>query len=230
MLNIFAEEIWTVDGPTITSFGFEFPTRMIVIRLCGGAIFVWSPIMLSQELRVAIDGLGPVRYIVAPNTQHHQFLEEWNQSYPEATLHAVPELRAKLPKLCWGDDLGDSPAAEWSNDIDQVIVRGNLITTEVVFYHRHSQTVIFTDLIQHFEDGWFKGWRSIIAKFDLMTAPEPSVPRKYQVAFRNRSIARSALQRILSWPAEAVLAAHAAPIRRGGRDAIAKAFDWLLHA
>ena len=229
MLQRFAEEIWIVDGPTVTNLAFDFPTRMVVIRLSNGAIFIWSPITLSGELRIAVDRLGPVRHIVAPNTLHHLFLEEWHRAFPEATLHAVPELRAKRPKLGWGSDLGDSPAAEWSNDIDQVVIRGNRITTEVVFFHRRSRTAIFTDLIQQFDAGWFKGWRGVVAKLDLMTAPEPTVPRKYRMAFRDRSKARKALQQIMAWPAEAVLAAHVTPIRHGGRKAIAHAFDWLLH-
>src|SRR5690606_9416418 len=70
-------------------------------------------------------------------------LEEWHRAYPEATLHAVPELRAKRQKLSWGSNLSDTPAAEWSNDIDQVVIRGNRITTEVVFFHRRSRTAIF---------------------------------------------------------------------------------------
>jgi hypothetical protein len=230
MLQRFAEEIWTTDGPTVTNFAFDFPTRMTVIRLSDGALFIWSPIGLSHELRIAVDRLGPVRHIVAPNTLHHLFLEEWHRAYPEATLHAVPELRAKRPKLSWGSDLCDTPAEEWSNDIDQVVIRGNRITTEVVFFHRHSRTAIFTDLIQQFDAGWFKGWRSVVAKLDLMTTPEPTVPRKYRMAFRDRSMARKALEQIMAWPTEAVLAAHATPIRRGGRDAITHAFDWLLHA
>lgn len=230
MLQCFAEEIWTIDGPTVTNLAFDFPTRMIVIRLSDGAIFVWSPIALSHELRVAVDRLGPVRHIVAPNTLHHLFIEEWYRAYPEATLHAVPELRAKRPKLSWGSDLGDRPAAEWSNDMDQVVIRGNRITTEVVFFHRRSRTAIFTDLIQQFDAGWFKGWRGVVAKLDLMTTPEPTVPRKYRMAFRDRSMARKALQQVMAWPTEAVLAAHANPIRHGGRDVIAHAFNWLLHA
>lgn len=229
MLQRFAEEIWTTDGPIVTNLGFDFPTRMIVIRLSDGALFIWSPVMLAPELRIAVDQLGPVRHIVAPNTLHHLFIGDWHRAYPAATLHAVPELRAQHPKLSWGSDLGDKPAAEWSNDIDQVVIRGNRITTEVVFFHRHSRTAIFTDLIQQFDPGWFKGWRALVAKLDLMITPKPTVPRKYRMAFRDRNAARKALQQIMAWPTEAVLAAHATPIRHDGRNAIAYAFQWLLH-
>ena len=228
MLQCFADEIWTADGPIISVLGFRFPTRMIVIRLSDGGLFIWAPIALSGELQSAVDQLGPVRHIVAPNHLHDLFIAEWHRAYPEAELHAAPRLRSKHPEWKWGSDLGDTPASEWANDIDQVVVRGVLVTTEVVFFHRRSRTVIFTDLIQQFEPGWFKGWRGLFAKLDKMTAPRPTVLVKYRMAFYDRSIARNAVEQILSWPSEAVLAAHAPPITQGGRAAVAHAFEWLL--
>lgn len=228
MLQPFAEEIWTVDGPIISVVGFPFPTRMIVIRLSDGGLFIWSPVALSEALRSAVDQLGPVRHIVAPNHLHDLFIAEWQRAYPEAELHAAPRLRRRHPELKWGDDLGDTPAPEWAKDLDQVMVRGVLVTTEVVFFHRRSRTVIFTDLIQQFEPGWFNGWRGLIAKLDKMTSPRPTVLVKYRIAFHDRSIARRAVQQILAWPSEGLLAAHAPPIKHGGRAAIAQAFSWLL--
>jgi hypothetical protein len=71
MLRRFAEEIWTAEGPCISVAGFDYPTRMVVIRLSDGALFIWSPTALSHDLRSAVDLLGPVRHIVAPNTLHH---------------------------------------------------------------------------------------------------------------------------------------------------------------
>jgi hypothetical protein len=118
---------------------------------------------------------------------------------------------------------------DWSGDIDQVVVRGNRITTEVVFFHRKSRTVIFTDLIQHFDAGWFTGWRALVARLDLLTAPEPTVPRKFRIAFFDRGVARAALHQILAWPAEKVIMAHATPIERDGRAFIARSFKWLIH-
>lgn len=228
MLQRFGEEIWAANGPTVSVAGFDYPTRMIVIRLSDGALFLWSPKAFSSGLQRAVDRLGPVRHIVAPNTLHHAFIGDWQKAYPDAKSYAVPQLRAKRPDLKWDSDLDDTPAAAWSKDIDQVVVRGNRITTEVVFFHRHSRTAIFTDLIQHFEPEWFKGWRAVVARLDLLTAPQPTVPRKFRVTFYDRSLARNALQRIMAWPTEAVLAAHSEPIPHDGRDAIAHAFEWLL--
>ena len=227
MLLRFDEEIWIADGPIARVAGFRYPTRMIIIRLTSGALFIWSPIALSDALRAAVDRLGPVAHIVAPNALHHRSVGAWRAAYPDAICHAAPGLRARQQDL-FDCDLDDRPAADWSGEIDQVVVQGNRITTEVVFFHRRSRTMIFTDLIQHFEPGWFTGWRALVARLDLMTAPEPTVPRKFRIAFVDRDAARAALHRILAWPAEKLLMAHARPITKDGRAHVVRVFQWLL--
>lgn len=227
MLTPFGEDIWLADGPETAVAGFHYPTRMAIIRLEGGALFLWSPTQLSDELRAAVDALGEVRYLIAPNSLHHLFLAQWRSAYPAARLYAAPGLRQRRKDLSFDDDLGDAAPAEWSGQIDQVPVRGNLITTEVVFFHRKSGTAIFTDLIQHFGPTWFTGWRALIARLDLMTASEPQVPRKFRNAFVGRRAARAALQQILAWPARRVLMAHAPPVETDGQAFIARTFRWL---
>lgn len=201
---------------------------MVVIRLSSGALFVWSPIALSDALRMAMDAIGPVRYVVAPNALHHLFIGEWQQAYPGARIYAARGLRKRRQDIVFDDDLEETPPADWSSEIDQVVVHGNLITTEVVFFHRKSRTVIFADLIQQFDTRWFTGWRAMVARLDLLTAPTPAVPRKFQMTFINRRVARDALQRILAWPIEKILMAHAAPVIEDGHAVVTRAFKWLL--
>jgi hypothetical protein len=228
MLQPFGEEIWLADGPVTDVGGFRYPTRMAVIRLAGGALFIWSPVALGDDLKAAVDALGTVRYVIAPNALHHLFLGEWQRAYPGALLYAPPGLRARRKDIAFGGDLGDTPAPQWAADIDQVLVHGNLITTEAVFFHRQSRTAIFTDLIQHFSPAWFGGWRAVVARLDLMAAPAPAVPRKFRFAFVNRRAARAALRRIRAWPAQKVVMAHATPVEADGAAFIARSFRWLL--
>ena len=228
MLQPFGEEIWIASGPIASVAGFRFPTRMAVIRLSDGALFVWSPTALTDALKTAVDALGEVRHIVAPSTLHDLFLGDWRIAYPQAEMLAPPGLRGRRRDLAFDGDLEDSSVHGWSTEIDHVPVHGSVITTEVVFFHHRSRTAIFTDLIQHFEPGWFSGWRAVVARLDLMTAPEPEVPRKFRQSFVNRGAAREALRRILAWPTEKVLMAHAPPVEAGGRAFVAKRFRWLL--
>ena len=227
MLQPFGEGIWLADGPPAHVAGFAYPTRMAVIRLAGGGLFIWSPVALTDALRTAVEVLGDVHHIVAPNALHDLHLTEWRKAYPEARLHAPPALRARRRDLDFTDDLGDAPTPDWAADIEQGLVRGNAITTEAVFFHRSSRTVLFTDLIQHFEPGWFRGWRALVARLDLMTAPEPEVPRKFRAAFTDRAAARASVRRILEWPAEKVVMAHAPPVQADGQVFLRKRFQWL---
>lgn len=227
MLQQFGYDIWTADGPCVSTGGFQYPTRMAVIRLSDSSLFIWSPIALSDSLRAEVDSLGGVRHIVAPNSLHHLFLEDWRRAYPSAKLYAPPGLRAKRKDIDFDADLGNAPVAEWADDIDQVLMRGNLITTEVAFFHRRSDTVLFTDLVQQFPANWFSGWRASVARLDLMMGREPAVPRKFRMTFINRPAARASLEHALSWPVEKVLIAHGEPITRDGRAFIARAFRWL---
>jgi hypothetical protein len=227
MLKPFGPEIWIADGSMISVAGFRYGTRAAVIRLSDGGLFIWSPIKLTAELRHEVDALGDVRHLVPPNSLHHMFLDDWRFAYPNAKIYAPPGLRKKRKDVKFDDDLTDHPAAAWADDLDQVVISGNLITTEVVFFHRKSATVLFTDFIQQFPPGWFSGWREAVARMDLMVGEEPAVPRKVRNTFFNRRVARAALARILEWPAEQVLMAHGAPVERDGRAFIARAFEWL---
>jgi hypothetical protein len=228
MLQQFGPEIWIASGSTTVVAGFEYPTRMVVIRLSDGALFVWSPIELTETLRIEVKALGPVAHLVAPNALHYLFIGEWHRAYPDATMYAAPGLRARRPDIPFDIILGDAVPPAWATDIDQVVVRGNRITTEVVFFHRASRTAIFTDLLQQFDAGWFSGWRGLIARLDLLTTPVPTVPRKFRLAFTDRGLARQALHRILAWRTEKVLMAHGAPIDKDGHAVVAQAFNWLL--
>lgn len=227
MLQPFAPELWIADGAVADVAGFRYPTRMAVIRLADGGLALWSPTQMTEGLRAAVTALGPVRHLIAPNSLHHLYLAPWKAAFPDAVLHAAPGLRERRRDLAFDADLADAPHPDWAGQLDQVAVRGNAITSEVVFFHRTSGTVLFTDLIQQFRPGWFSGWRALVARLDRMTGSEPEVPNKFRLAFTDRRAARAALDRIRAWPAERVLMAHGEPVTEGGAAFIARAFAWL---
>ncbi len=76
MLQELSDNVWLVDGPVTDVVGFRYPTRMAVIRLADGGLFVWSPVALSEPLRAAVDALGEVHHLIAPNASHHLLLQK----------------------------------------------------------------------------------------------------------------------------------------------------------
>ncbi len=226
-LQPFGDGLWIADGPCVSVLGFDYPTRMAVIALPGGGLLLWSPIACTPALRAEIDALGPVRHILSPNHLHHLFLAEWFEAYPDAARHAPKGLREKRRDLDFTHDLGTAPYPDWHGVLDQQPIRGNRITTEWVFHHRPSRTTLFCDLLQQFPDSAFTGWRRIVARLDKMIGAEPSVPRKFRLAFVDRAAARADIAQTLAWPTERVLMAHGTPVTAKGQALLHRAFGWL---
>jgi len=66
MLRQLAQDLRVTERPQ-RAFGIEIGTRMTVVRLADGTLFVHSPVALDRATRLALDALGPVRHVVAPN-------------------------------------------------------------------------------------------------------------------------------------------------------------------
>ncbi len=211
----------------VAALGFHYPTRMAVARLADGGLFVWSPVALTAAVRRAIDALGPVAHLVAPNHLHHVFLTDWVQAYPEAQLWAPPGLARKRGDLTFDGELAGPTDAPWADDLEQGTVPGNRITTEVFFFHRPSKTVLVADLVQQLPPEFYAGWRAKVARLDLMTAEDPTVPRKFRMMFSDKTAARQAVDQILAWPCEQVAFAHGPLVFAHGQTVLTRAFDWL---
>ena len=154
------------------------------------------------------------------------FLADWMQAYPDAIAHGAPGLAEKRGDIRFHAILGDTALPDWCDEIDQVLL-DNRITPEIVFFHRPSRTVLFTDLLQQMPRDYYSGWRRVVARLDLMTGRQASVPRKFRLGFANRKAARAAIGRILAWPLEQVVMAHGIPVRENASAVLRRAFAWL---
>lgn len=71
-----APEVWVVDGPVVSFYGFRFPTRMTVCRLPSKKLWIHSPVSLTPALKTALAERGEVTHIIAPNTIHYWYMAE----------------------------------------------------------------------------------------------------------------------------------------------------------
>lgn len=227
MLTEVDRDIWIADGPSVPFLGVPYPTRMTVVRLAHGNLWVCSPIQLDDRLRAAIHALGPVRHLVSPNKLHHLHLREWACIWPDARLYASPGLARRRRDLSFHAELGDEPDPAWVADIDQVIFRGSFVMDEVVFLHRASQTAIFTDLVQRFDPTTLRGWRRAMMTWDGLVGPHGSTPREWRLSFWNRAAARRAKAKVLGWNPRRAIIAHGAWIQDDTREVLARALGWI---
>ena len=99
MLERLGPELWVADGGNVSFFGYAYPTRMAMVRLESGDLWVWSPIALDAALEAEVRALGPVRQLVSPNKLHHLFLAAWHDRFPEAKLWGTASTIARSAHL-----------------------------------------------------------------------------------------------------------------------------------
>jgi hypothetical protein len=227
MLTKIDRDIWIADGPHVSFYGFPYPTRMTIVRLRGGGLWICSPIPTSAVSADEISRLGPVQHLVSPNKIHHLFLVEWKAAWPEAKLWAPPGLARRRPDLSFDGELGDEPAAAWAGEIDQVIFHGSFAVEEVVFFHHASRTAVVTDLVQRFEASTLPWWCRPIMRLEGLVGPEGSTPREWRLSFWKRDAARAARRKTLGWNPERVIIAHGECIQSHGRAVLERALSWL---
>jgi hypothetical protein len=225
MLRALAPDLWVAERP-LRFLGTPLGTRMTVVRLPSNKLWIHSPVKRDPELAERIPALGVPAFLVAPNRFHHLFVREWQAAHPEAALFVAPGLPAKRKDLSIMAVLTRETPPAWSEALDQVLFEGFPLLNEVVFFHRPTRTLVASDLA--FNVGPTSPLSTRVA-FRLAGAyGRLSTTVFERVLIRDRAACRRSLERILAWPIERVIVAHGEVLERGGRAALAQAYDWLL--
>lgn len=154
-----APNLWLFEGETVPFLGVPFPTRMTVVRLRSGDLWVHSPVRGTAQRFAAVEALGEIRHLVAPNQIHHLFLADWRARYPEATCHGTRALLDKRSDIAFDAALDDRGPLPWDGEIDTLLFRGSAVMEEAVSFHRASRTLIVADLIENFAPATLNGWQ-----------------------------------------------------------------------
>ncbi|WP_417559718.1 DUF4336 domain-containing protein [Marinomonas sp.] len=228
MLQQIGDNIWIHDGATVSWYTMPYTTRMTVIRLNSGEIWIHSPAKISDELISEVNALGKVSYLVSPNKIHHLFMQEWMQQYPEAKSYAPPGLEEKRPDLHFDRALKDASEPEWQEQIEQLIFKGSKVMEEVIFFHRESKTLIVTDLIENFHPDHFKGIKKLLAQMTGIISPNGKMPIDWRMTFIGRKeAARDCLQTMINWQPDKIILAHGEWIQKNAVSFLKKSFHWL---
>lgn len=202
--------------------GLDLGGRMTAVRLPDGGLWLHSPVRFSPEARAAVDALGPVRFLVAPNLMHHLYVQDWAAAYPDAKVAAPAALRRKRPDLRIDLELGDTAEASWAGVLDQVFVQGMPKVDELLFFHRPSQTLFVTDLAfnVHRTGSWFTRMYLKLSGAWQRLAPTMLV----RSVIKDREAVRASLARAQAWDVERVVVCHGDVVEQGGREAVRNAF------
>lgn len=230
-LKSVAPDVWIVDGPEVRFYRMAFPTRMVVVRLTNGELWLHSPVFHTQWLARDLEVQGPVRHLVAPNWIHYAGIPGWQAACPGALTWAAPGVQERAAKMGvkvrWDRELGETPPGDWAGQIEQLVVHGSRVHQEVVFFHRASRTLILTDLIENFEPDRVGFWQRPLLRMAGVMDPDGRAPADMRRSFRRgRRNLRAAVERMIGWAPERVILAHGRWYDRDGVGELRRAFRW----
>jgi len=233
VLKPVAEGVWIVDSGPLRAAGMPLPVRMTVIRLGDGGMWLHSPTRHLEALRRSIEGLGPIRHLVAPNVAHWSFVKDWQLNCPDAVTWAAPNLRrrrqVRKAELRLDRDLSEASPPEWAGEIDQVVVPGGAGFREVDFFHRSSRTLVLTDLVLNLEPEKVPALMRPLGTLLGIRAPngKAALYLRLIILARRRDAAQAA-SRMVAWGPERVIFTHGAWFERDGTAALRRSLSWLL--
>ena len=224
-----AHEIWIFNGNPVQFLGLPFSTRMTLVRLSNGELWVHSPIKLSDTIKEQIDTLGQVKYLIAPNHLHHLFLPEWIAAYPNAEVYGTNEVIKKRNDITFDASFNEQQDWPWRADIEQEMFTGSPLMEECVFYHKGSNTLIVTDLVENFSGRNFNYWQRVVAKGVGILAPNGKMPLDWRLSFMfGKTDARKHIKRVLAWEPELLIMCHGQILTENTGKFLARSFDWLI--
>ncbi len=223
-LASFAGGVWVGTAP-VSFIGLRLTTTMTVLRLAGSDLLVVSPVPLTPARRAAVEGLGRVAHLYAPNTFHHFWLGEWAAAFPEARVHAPAGLARKEPALRIDRPHGAAPEPAFANLIDEVPIAGFRVD-EIVLVHRPTRTAIVADLVHNVgrpTHGWTATYTKAMGFYDRV-----ALSRAIRwTGFSDRRAARRSLDDLLARDIDRLIVGHGAPLASGAKEALASAYRWL---
>jgi hypothetical protein len=198
---------------------------MTVIRLPEGGLWLHSPVKPSAEARSAVDALGPVRFLVAPNTMHHLSLGDWAAAYPTAKVLAPAGLRKKRPDLRIDVELSDVMDVGQSPALEVLLAHGIPALEEFVCFHRPSRTLLLTDLAFNIHESPSWPTRTYLKLNGVYGKLGATWFLKSMV--KDKAALRAWRERMLGWDFERVVPCHGQVLEKGGKEAMRAAFAWL---
>ena len=221
-----ADNLWIITGETVSFLSLPYSTRMTVIRLSDGGLWVHSPVRYTAELADVLAGLGPVRYLVAPNALHHLFLKDWQQHYPAAEVYGTAKVVEKRPDIHFTGELGGT-TMPWQAEINTLMFTGSKAMEEAVFFHRASKVLLVADLVENFSPEVFTPWQRLLARITGVVAPHGKMPVDWRLSFLfSRRLVRHHLEQMLAWQPETLVMAHGEIVREDAAAFLRRAFRW----
>ncbi|MBW4529910.1 MAG: DUF4336 domain-containing protein [Aphanothece saxicola GSE-SYN-MK-01-06B] len=233
MLRCLDNNIWVAEQPQ-KYFGLSIGTRMTVVRDQESCrLIVISPIKPTLELEEELSELGIVSDLVAPNSYHHLYCNEFKHRHPQAKLWGSSALKRKCPDLLIDNLLIAAGSSPWPgilicslSGLKTLGPFGPSPLNEFAFCHVPSKTIVLTDSAFNFDISfpWLTRFTTRVA--GGYNCLEPTILER--LASTDKDSLRKSIQVVLSWDFDRVIVAHGAVVEFGGKAKLASAYSDVL--
>ncbi len=214
---------------------------------------------LTPQVRSALQALGgDVRYVTAPDLEHHIYLGEWYKAFPHAKFIApdgLAEKRARQKQdavpfaavFSAQNKAAVRVGADFDADFEYELVEAHP-NKELVFHYRPDRTLIEADLLMNLpateqysrvtaaeagagQDAATTGFISRLAVAALSTQGSAVWQKRflwYGVGAKDRPSLAASAARINGWNFDRIIPAHGDVIETGGKGVFQKVFEWYL--
>jgi hypothetical protein len=218
------EGVWVTRDP-VRFLGLRLTTTMTLLRLADGTLLVYSPVELTQERRAAVNKLGRVAHIYAPNLFHHLHVRGWLDAFPNARFHGPKGLETKCPDLRVHRVHGSEEESGLLDTIDEIPIAGFRLGESALFY-RPTGVLLVADLVHNIgrpAGVWTHTYTRLMGFYDRV-----ALSRMIRwTAFSDRKAARMSIDRLLALPLNCIVVGHGSTIHEGAREALSETFAWL---
>lgn len=224
VLTAFAEGVWLTTAP-VRILGMPLTATMTVLRLGDDSLLVHSPVALTPARRAAVEELGTVAHLYAPNLYHHLHIGEWAAAFPSARLHAPQGMAKKRPDLRIDRFHGAASDPALAGTVEELRIDGFRLQ-ESVLVHRPARTLVVADLVHNIgapPQLWTKLYTGAMGFYDRV-----ALSRMIRwLGFSDRAAARRSLDALLALPFDRLIVGHGTPLLAGAAEAVAGAYSWL---
>jgi len=223
--------------------------RGTIVRLESGALAVFSPVALTDDVKQKVSEMGEVKYIAALDAEHHIFLGPWHKEYPNAQVmgpDVLPEKREKqndekVPfSILFGENKRvESISPEFDAEFDWEYVPSHA-NKEILFHHRPTRTLIEADYLfnspsteQFSKTGVDAGSGLFTKIFGALTSTQGKALAQQRMIWwgtsaRDRKGFAASTARIDKWDFDRIVPCHGDVIETGGKEVFRKVLAWHL--
>lgn len=208
--------VWTQES-WVRFFGMTVQTRMVVLQLRDG-LLIYSPCTPDAETCKALEQLGNVRWIVAPNEIHNLGLCAFQAAYPKAHTTGCVGHPRRVPRARFDvllDAGGSEDAVPWtaSGELRLHVITGNQFLHEIAIFHVSTRTLVCADAVEIIGDSHLAGQGPGVAKSWLMRKMglrlgEPCMSPEHLVFCTHPNALAVSLATIEAWGFDALVIAH----------------------